>query len=64
MVDEYALRGIVLAIIVLAAIVTGMCASFLSWVDGARPATAILRGAAATGATIALGFTMWGYFNV
>jgi hypothetical protein len=54
-------RAVMLAIIVLAATVIGLCTGFLSWIGGANPPTAVLRGAAATGATIALGVTMWGF---
>jgi hypothetical protein len=59
MINNTITRGGVLAIIVLTAAVIGLCAGFLSWVGGANPPTAILRSATATGATIALGVTMW-----
>ncbi|MBV8995235.1 MAG: hypothetical protein JO287_16410 [Pseudonocardiales bacterium] len=61
MINNSVTRGVVLAIIVLAAALVGICAAFLSWIGGANPPTAVLRGAAATGATIALGVTMWGF---
>ncbi len=61
--NSTSLRAIVLAIIILAASVIGLCAGFLSWVGGATPVGAVLRGAAAAGATIALGITMWGFVH-
>ncbi|MFG3524903.1 hypothetical protein ACGF5S_31920 [Nocardia nova] len=36
-------------------IICGMLTGFLSWIDGAKPATAALRGGAAFGGTVGLG---------
>jgi len=61
MISSSVVRGVVLAIIVLVALVAGLYTAALTWFGGSTPTTAVLRGGAAMGAVIALGITMWGF---
>lgn len=63
MISSSTVRGVVLAIIILAALIAGLCAAALTWFGGASSATAVLRGGATMGAVIALGITMWSFVS-
>ncbi|MBB5918825.1 hypothetical protein BJY24_007737 [Nocardia transvalensis] len=44
-----------LCLVIAVGIICGMLAGFLSWIGGAKPANAALRGGAAFGGTVGLG---------